>query len=241
MEGVPMRATFFSICIAAAAFLLLAFSACAQTEPAGEPTPATEEGGVPCAGTAVTEPIDLFNGEDLDNWKLFIPDENVDPATVWSVADGVVRCTGSPAGYMRTKVPHSNYRLIVEWRWPGGEGGNSGVLLHIQEKDEVWPKSIEAQLHTRNAGDFWVIGGATFKEHTSAVDRRVPKMKDSNENPIGEWNRYLIECRGDTIKVYVNGLLQNAATEVTICEGYIGLQSEGTPIEFRTVRVEPLD
>lgn len=237
-----MKATSVLSCLLAAAILLLP-AACSQTGPAEVPADAAKvtEGADPCAEAAVTHAMELFNGENLDNWKLYIPDESVDPATVWSVEDGVIRCTGSPAGYMRTKQRYSNYRLIVEWRWPGSEGGNSGVLLHIQDKDEVWPKSIEAQLHTRNAGDFWVIGGTSFKEHTSAVDRRVPKMQDSNENPIGEWNRYLIECRGDGIKVYVNGLLQNVATEVTVCDGYIGLQSEGTPIEFRTVRVEPLD
>ena len=33
-------------------------------------------------------------------------------------------------------------------------------------EDKVWPKSVEAQLMSRNAGDFFVIGGTEFKEHT---------------------------------------------------------------------------
>ncbi|HNR30538.1 MAG TPA: DUF1080 domain-containing protein [Candidatus Hydrogenedentes bacterium] len=188
---------------------------------------------------AVKKPINLFNGEDFNGWKLFIPDANVDPATVWSVKDGVVHCTGNPAGYMRTETKYGNYRLRVEWRWPR-DAGNSGVLLHIQDKDEVWPKSIEAQLMSGNAGDFWVIGGTDFKEHRGQIDRRVPKKEPSTEKPLGEWNEYVIECRDDRILVFVNGVLQNVATECTVTNGYIGLQSEGTPIEFRTVSLEPL-
>ena len=186
-----------------------------------------------------TETIKLFNGENLDNWKLFIPDENADVTETWQVKDGLVQCTGEPAGYMRTRKKYTDYVLRVEWRWPK-DGGNNGVLLHIQDKDEVWPKSIEAQLHAGDAGDFWVIGGTDFKEHTDPASRRVPKQHQSTENEIGEWNAYKIVCDGDEIRVYVNGVLQNTATECTVTDGYIGLQSEGTPVEFRKVTVEPL-
>lgn len=222
-------------------FALIALLAFTQGACAKEDAPLTEDAVKACEEFAVTETIDLFNGENLDNWKLFIPDERVDTATVWSVEDGLVHCTGTPAGYMRTTEKYSNYVLTVEWRFPEG-AGNNGVLLHVQDKDEVWPKSIEAQLHSGNAGDFWVIGGTTFKEHTTGPEaRRVVKMKDSTENPLGEWNTYRIECRANNIKVFVNSVLQNVATEATVCAGYIALQSEGTPVEFRTVKVEPLD
>ena len=201
----------------------------------------------PCCAASTEEeeaerkPIELFNGTDFEGWKLFIPDENVDPATVWSVREGMVHCVGTPIGYMRTVQKFSDYKLAFEWRWPG-EGGNSGALLHISGEDKVWPKSIESQLHSANAGDFWVIDGTSFKEHRSNEpgDRRVRKMEESNEKPLGEWNKMEIICAGNTIKVYVNGLLQNVATETTVKEGYIGLQSEGTPVEFRNIKLWPL-
>lgn len=183
--------------------------------------------------------VELFNGKDFSGWKLFIPDEKVNPATVWTVKEGVVHCTGKPAGYMRTEQAYSDYRLTFEWRWPEG-GGNSGLLMHIQEGDKVWPKSIEGQLQHEHAADFWVIDGTDFKEHTDSADRRVPKRTDSNEKPLGEWNRYEAVCKGNTIRLYINGLLQNTATETTVTSGYIGLQSEGTPIEFRNIVLEPL-
>jgi len=192
-------------------------------------------------GTATdAKTIDLFNGADLSGWKLFIPDEKVAPKTVWSVKDGVVRCTGKPAGYMRTEKEYGNYRLRFQWRFPEG-GGNSGVLIHIQLPDKVWPKSIEGQLQHAHAGDFWVIDGAEFKEHTDPDNRRVVKKEESSEKPLGEWNQYEVLCQGNTIKLFINGVLQNSATETSLTKGHIGWQSEGTPIEFRNLVLETLD
>jgi hypothetical protein len=200
-----------------------------------------------CGGLALADegkkdgPVQLFNGKDFTGWKLFIPDEKVDPKTVWEVRDGVIHCNGKPAGYIRTTQQYENYKLTFEWRWPEGKG-NSGLLIHIQDKDEVWPKSLEGQLEADNAADFWVIGGTNFKERAGqkADDRRTPKMHPSNEKPLGEWNKYEAVCAGNTIKLYINGLLQNTATDVTVTKGYIGLQSEGTPAEFRNIVLEPL-
>ncbi len=189
---------------------------------------------------ADSKSVALFNGEDFTGWKLFLPDENADPADTWSVKDGVIHCTGTPVGYMRTEKEYENYRLRVEWRFPGAPG-NSGVLLHVQGEDVVWPKSIEAQLQHEHAGDIWVIGGTTFKEHTDKSNRRVLKKEKSSEKPPGEWNQYEIICRDDSITLYVNGVLQNQATECTVTKGAIGLQSEGAPIEFRNIVLEPLE
>ena len=121
------------------------------------------------------EAIALFNGKDFTGWAFCLTSPETDPAMVWTVADGVIHCAGEPAGYMRTEAEYANYRLSFQWRWPK-TGGNSGLLLHIAGDDRVWPKSIESQLQSGHAGDFWVIGGAEFKEHVKEDDRRVPKM-----------------------------------------------------------------
>ena len=188
--------------------------------------------------------ISLFDGKSLQGWVQFLPDPNAEPAKTWMVKDGVIHCTGNPAGYIRTDKKFGNYQLQLEWRWAGSPG-NSGVLLHVQDKDEVWPKSIEAQLMHENAGDFWVIGGTDFEEHKKNAskedDRRVPKRADCSEKKPGEWNQYDIWCEGDTIRVFVNGVLQNEAHKCTVTEGYIGLQSEGAPIEFRNIKLRKLE
>lgn len=190
-----------------------------------------EEGSAP-------ERIELLNGKNFDGWKLFLPDANADPAATWSVQDGVIHCTGTPTGYLRTTSAYENYTLYFQWRFPKS-GGNSGVLLHVCEPDQVWPKSIEGQLEHEHAADIWVIGGADFKEHTDKENRRVEKRALSNEKPLGEWNQYKVVCDGDTIELFINGLLQNSATECTLTKGFIGFQSEGTPIEFRDIYLVP--
>jgi len=194
--------------------------------------------------------ISLFNGKDFTSWTLHLSKPNVDPASVWSVRNGLPFCTGTPSGYMRTNEEYSNYKLTFEWRWTG-RPGNNGCLVHMYGKDTVWPKSIEVQLAHENAGDFWVIGGTEFNQHKDKSSgrvsgRNVKKLEKSNEKPPGQWNKMEIICKGDKIRVYVNGLLQNEADDCRddegkpLTKGKICFQSEGAPIEYRNIILEPL-
>ena len=47
--------------------------------------------------------VSLFNGKDLKNWKFCLKDPAVDPATVFTVKDGVIHISGDPFGYMTHK------------------------------------------------------------------------------------------------------------------------------------------
>ena len=187
----------------------------------------------------------LYDGKSFKGWEFYLRDKAVDPADVWSIRDEVVHCTGTPSGYMRTTGWYSDYMLHMEWRW-AGRAGNSGVLLHTTGPDKVWPKSVECQLQSGDAGDFWLIDGPGLKDDGNFVGGkagefvRVKKKKPSNEKQIGQWNSYDIYCHGDTIKCYVNGLLQNEGTDLTDTSGRIALQSEGAPIEFRNIYIHPL-
>ena len=208
------------------------------------PAPAAETSEKQAQPIVPKEKMMLWNGKDLTGWKPFTDDKNADPAGTWSVANGAIRCTGKPNGYMRTEADYANYLLHVEWRWPE-QGGNSGVLIHMGGPDAVWPKSLECQLHSGNAGDFWVIGGVETNEHAKAGKRvngrRTIKLKDSSEKPVGQWNAYDIICKENWIVVFVNGVLQNVATKCSVTSGKICIQSEGTAVEFRNVYIEPLE
>ena len=193
-----------------------------------------------------SQKIMLWNGKDFTGWKLYLPDENLDVYDIWSVRDGVVHCKGKPNGYMRTKDKYANYLLHLEWRWPD-EPTNSGVLLHASGEDQVWPMCIECQLKAGSAGDLVLMNGAGItvdgKDMQNAEKQFVviPKKKQSSEKPVGQWNTYEIHCDKDTIRCYVNGVLQNEGTAATITTGWICLQSEGGPIEFRNIYIEPLN
>jgi hypothetical protein len=189
-------------------------------------------------------PIDLFNGRNLSGWTYRLEKPDVKPESVWSVKDGVLHCTGQPAGYLLTKATDfENYILTVQWRWPE-KGGNNGVLVHVTKPGAlgVWPQSFEVQLANGTAGELWVIGTTLEISHprTHIEDRRHKNLIVGSEKPLGEWNTLEITCRGDAIAVRVNGYLVNRATKLSQQRGAIALQSEGTPIEFREIRLRKL-
>lgn len=187
-----------------------------------------------------TERIDLWNGEDFTGWDFFLdPEKQAKASEVWRIQDGVIHCIGVPNGYMKTESAYANYKLHVEWRWPQ-EPGNSGVFLHMREPDGLWPKSLEAQLWTTRAGDFVAFADVNFEERVDMSSRVIEKMEDSAEKEAGMWNSYDIICNGNNVTVYVNGVLMNQATGANINAGKICLQSEGKPIQFRNVYIEPL-
>jgi hypothetical protein len=188
---------------------------------------------------SATDKIQLFNGKDLNNWVFQLRDPSVDASEVFTVLDGVIHITGNPFGYMRTKDSYSDYTLHVEWRYPV-EATNSGVFVHAQLPDTIWPKTIECQLQAGNAGDFVCMGGSDMNERKDKSVRRVIKMGESSEKPTGEWNTMEITCMSDNIDVIVNGVLQNKATGINVKEGHICLQSEGKDIEFRNVFITRL-
>ncbi len=177
--------------------------------------------------------IKLFNGNDLSNWVFYLKDPAVDPASVFTVQNGVIHITGDPFGYMRTKDFYSDYQLHVEWRYPG-ELSNSGVFVHAQTPDTIWLKCFECQLKAGSAGDFVCMNGAKMNEMKNN-SRVVTKMAPSSEKAAGEWNAMEVTCKSNTIEVSVNGTLQNKATGISDSKGHICLQSEGKDIEFRNV------
>lgn len=189
--------------------------------------------------TSKTDKIELFNGKDLSNWIFYLKNPEVDPATVFTVQDGLVHISGNPFGYMRTKDLYSDYKLHVEWRWPS-EATNSGVFVHGQKPDTIWLKCVECQLKAGNAGDFVCMNGANMNEQSDKSVIVVKKMADSSEKAIGEWNIMEVVCNGNTIEVFVNGILQNKGTGVSINIGTICLQSEGKEIEFRNIFLNKL-
>jgi hypothetical protein len=195
--------------------------------------------------------VSLFNGKDLSGWTHHLfqqgkPDASLPASDVWSVEEGVLICSGKPSGYLRTKSDYENYLLTLEWRFPeGSEGGNSGVLVHTSTPEAlgIWPKSIEVQLFRGNAGDFWVIGTDLDVENEEArkSGRRHLNLTDDSEKPIGQWNKMEITCKADEIIVKVNDVLVNHATKCTATKGAICLQSEGAPVQFRSIQLRPLE
>lgn len=184
--------------------------------------------------------LHLFNGHTLDGWVPFLPGMEEKVEANWEVRDdGVLHCAGMSDGYLRTEHSYSNYRLTLQWRWPRSPG-ESGVMLHVEDEDAIWPRSLEAGISSGHAGDFWVVR-STFDEREESERYRTEKLKESSELPAGEWNSLEVICGPETIEVFVNGVLQNRATHPTVERGHIALQSAGTPIQFRNIVLHPIE
>ena len=198
--------------------------------------------GAQTPAIAPKDQLTLWNGRDLAGWKLFLNDATIDPRTVWSAADGVVHFDTKVSGFLKTEKTFSNYHLHVEWRWPKNAAANtnSGVLVHVHGPDAIWPLCFECQLKTGNAGQVVGMGLDIPAAPMVANRKRAPRLADSSEKSLGEWNAYEIFCRADTIEAFVNGVRQNFVEKLPAAAGAIALQLEGFPVEFRNVWLEPL-
>lgn len=198
--------------------------------------------GVAPEAAAPTASIELFNGKDLTGWTGITRDK-ASWTNTWNVQNGVIHCTGKPTGYLRSEKSFRDYRLTVEWRFVkiAPKADNTGVLVHIQSPDTVWPKCVQCQGKHDAQGDLFLMAGAESREHqgqdaNTALSKRAP----SNEKPVGEWNSCEIVCSGNSVQAYVNGTLMNETTECTISSGAVGIQSEGAELEIRKISVQPL-
>jgi len=145
--------------------------------------------------------------------------------------------------------------LDVEYRF-AGEAGNCGVLVHASTPrtlSKMFPKSIEVQMFSGNAGDFWCIGENIEVDQmlerrgpeaewgvTAGKKRRILNLTDDSEKALGEWNHMHIECLNNEVKVWVNDDFVNHGYNCTASEGQIALQAEGAEVEFRKVLLRPI-
>lgn len=201
----------------------------------------------------------LFNGKDLTGWTPDVPsaDGKPDAPPSFIVRDGLLVSKGEPRGHLVSDKSYSNYKLEVEYRFTG-KPGNCGVLVHASEPRNLYkmfPKSIEVQMNSGDAGDFWCIGEnievpdmekrRPHKEGQKfgggpADARRILNLNDGAEKPLGEWNTMVIECKNDEVIVHVNGVLVNHGIKSTASSGKIAIQAEGVEVEFRKVELTSL-
>ena len=201
--------------------------------------------------------IHLFNGKNLEGWHKDVPamDSIADINSPFVVRDGNLVSLGEPRGHLITNASYKNYRLVVEYRFPN-EPGNCGVLVHASTPRflyKMFPKSIEVQMEHNNAGDFWAIGEDITCDNmeerrgpkdtwgvTDGKNRRIKNLTDNSEKELGQWNTMVIECRDNSIKVWVNGDLVNYGYNATTSSGQIAIQAEGSEVEFRKLDLKPL-
>ncbi|GGM92702.1 hypothetical protein GCM10010967_27370 [Dyadobacter beijingensis] len=206
---------------------------------------------------AYSQTKSLFNGKDLKGWHIDVPEMDKNPKAInpFIVRNGLLVSLGEPGGHLITDAQYDNFRFTFNYRF-AGKPGNCGALVFVSKpRDlyEMFPKSIEIQLMNQNAGDFWCIQEdivvPDMEKRRGPKDkwgvngdklRRIPNLTDGTEKPLGEWNSMVIECVKNSIKVWLNGVLVNYGYDATASKGQIALQSEGSEVEFKDVKLTPI-
>ncbi len=187
----------------------------------------------------------LFNGKTLDGWRNI----NCAPKT-WSVKDGMIHCTGKPIGELRTLKMYENFILELEWRHLKPRG-NAGIFVWADAypaKGQPFHRGVEVQVlenaygNTRGYtthGDIFPIHGAKMTPiNGRGGSRAFPTENRSKPSP--EWNHYRVVCNDGEISLAVNGKVVTRGTAAKPRHGYICLESEGSPVQFRNLKIKEL-
>lgn len=188
---------------------------------------------------------------------------NCDPET-WSWKDGLIQCTGKPVGVIRSQKMYTNFELVVQWRHLQ-EGGNSGVFVWSPEeplsklKPDQLPHGIEVQIldhgyatqyekQNKKKPDWFTTNGDVFPVGSSKMEpfppvapggqRSFPRKNLSKG--VGEWNHYYIRAINGEVRLWVNGEEVSGGTNCEPKTGYLCLESEGAPLEFKELHIREL-
>ena len=190
----------------------------------------------------------------VKDWYAFTKTSNqkIKPSEVYEFTNGMIRMHGDKIGYLMTNKSYKNFELALDFRWNTEEKfnkskakKNSGVMYNIplDSPDNIWPKGIQFQMKENTTGDFIFLDNITAVVNGKLVEAGAsvtsPKFS-ANENPYGEWNQVLIRSSNGKISQYLNGKLVNECLEASSKEGKISLNYEGSPIDFRNIKLKSI-
>ncbi len=200
-------------------------------------------------------------------WRDLTADDftnaNVDPETFTWKGNGF-DCTGQPVGVIRSKKAFTNFELVARWRHLK-DAGNSGIFLWgVEEsinqlKRNQLPQGIEVQVldtgytakyerETGKKADWFTTHGDVFPTGGSRMTPFPPVSPDGSRSfprkqlskPTGQWNHYYIRAINGEVRLWVNGEEVSGGKDCNPRTGLLCFESEGSPVEFRDLRIREL-
>lgn len=166
--------------------------------------------------------VSMFNGRDFSGWR-FTGDVPADKATNWKVADGLIQLSGGGSPHLATEKEYADFEMRFEWRAVQANY-NSGFF--IRSGKELGTN----QLNLAKGSEGAFIGGK--------IDGGKPV--GDLQKPAGEWNEWRVVVQGDKVAFSCNGKPAWEGTGLKPEKGFIGLQAEGAPLEFRKLRIREI-
>jgi hypothetical protein len=185
----------------------------------------------------------------------------------WSWKDGVLYCTGKPLSVMRTAKMYTNVEVSIEWNHRE-KGGNSGLFvwsdkevidkmtksgkpglpsgIEVQMLDLGYEEKFKKQFPNRDSGWFTSHGDVfpvrqkmkPFPPLSPNGSRSFPS--EDRVKPHNNWNHYYVRAINGEVRLWVNGKEVSGGTNCSTTTGYLCLEAEGSPIEFRNIRFREL-
>ncbi len=206
--------------------------------------------GLSLADDPKTDPVNvapkgftsLFDGKSLKGWKRHGGKEGT-----WAIDEkaGTMYTKGG-GGWIMTEKEYGDFELRVDFKVP--KGGNSGVALRSPMKGDPAYTGMEIQIL-----DDPSYKGLQKWQHTGSIYGVVPSSGQPTR-PVGEWNTYVITCKGKKVTITLNGTeIINADLAdheekhgkthpgILRAKGHIGFQEHGGKVEFRNVFIKELE
>jgi hypothetical protein len=189
---------------------------------------------------------------------------NCDKET-WTWKDGEVHCTGQPIGVCRTTKEYTNFELVAQWRHKQS-AGNSGIFvwappealeglkpnklpgagIEVQVLDHGYAEQYEQR--TKKKPDWFTTNGDVFPVGKSKMTPLPPASpngirgfpRKNLSRGVGEWNHYYVRALNGEVRLWVNGEEVSGGTNIEPRKGYLCLESEGAPIDFKNIRLREL-
>lgn len=183
--------------------------------------------------------ISLFNGENLDGWKV---GEN---ASTFSVVDGTIKVAGPKAHlfYDGEVENHDFKNFEFKASVMTKPGANSGIYIHTQYQEKDWPKyGYEVQVN--NTQTDWRRTGSLY----GIVDVKENYASDD------KWYTEYVKVEGNRIIVKINDIVVVDYTEPenplregngiyrVLKSGTFALQGHdpGSVVYYKDIMVRPL-
>jgi hypothetical protein len=161
----------------------------------------------------------------------------------------------------------TNFELVAQWRHLQS-GGNSGIFVwatpeSIDElasgKGRRLPTGIEVQVldhgyktkyekETGKKSEWFTTDGDVFPTATTKMKPFPPTSPNGQRSfprknlskGVGEWNHYYVRAINGEVRLWVNGQEVSGGTQITPAWGYLCLEAEGAPVEFKDIRIREL-
>ena len=189
--------------------------------------------------------VPLFNGKDLTGWTN---------TQGYQVNDGVLVVDPSQggAGNLCTEKEYGDFAVRFEFRLT--PGANNGLGIRMASQGDAAYQGMEIQILDEDSPRY--RGWLKDYQHHGSIYGVVP-AQPGHLKPVGLWNSEEVTAKGKQITVKLNGVtivdadIEKASTPKTIdgnehpglkrTTGRIGFLGHGDYLEFRNIRIKPLD